>query len=135
MILKTYARIFTNDAEKSLNAFEQMFGGEPHMRIRFGDWDLIGIGDVMFVGGTDEALAPIRKSHGPFIVDDLDETQRRLKETGAKITKAISPAPTGRYLYATHPDGTSVEYTELKPELVEKWITAPERAGRLSSQA
>ncbi len=129
MILKTYARVFTNDAQKSLDNFKQVFGGEPHMRMRFGDWDLIGIGDVMFVGGTDEALAPIRDSHGPFIVDDLDETQNRLKQAGAEITKPISPAPTGRYLYARHPDGASVEYTELKPELVEKWITSPHLGG------
>ena len=135
MILKTYARIFTNDAQKSLDAYVQAFGGEPHMRMRFGEWDLIGIGDVMFVGGTDEALAPIRDSHGPLIVDDLDETQRRLEEAGAEITKPISPAPTGRFLYARHPDGSSVEYTELKPELVEKWIATPQREGRLSSQS
>ena len=133
-ILKTYARVFTNDARKALETFQALHGGEPHLVFRFGDWDLIGIGDVFIVGGTDESLAPIRDSHGPLIVDDLDETRRLIEQAGGEITRPIFPAPTGRGLYARHADGTVVEYVEWKPELVEKFIRAPQREGKLSSE-
>lgn len=104
MILKTYVRIFTNHIQTSLDTHRQVFPDEPHIRRKFGEWKLIGSGNVMFVDGMEKALAPIRDSHEPFIVDDLDGVQRRLAEAGAEITGPISPAPTGQCLYARHPD-------------------------------
>jgi len=134
MILKTYTRVFTNDADEALATFQALHGREPHLRLRFGEWDLIGIGDTFIVGGTDAALAPIRDSHGPWIVEDLDEVERRLERAGATITQPTAPSPTGRFLYARHADGLLVEYVEWTPELVEQFIRAPQREGLLSSQ-
>ncbi|QLE46028.1 VOC family protein (plasmid) [Nostoc sp. C052] len=134
MILKTYARVFTNDANKTLELFQKLHQTEPHLRLNFNDWELIAIGDTFIVGGTDESLVPIRDSHGPYIVDNLDETRSTLLEGGAEITQEIKPAPTGRFLYAKHSDGLLVEYVELNSDLVEKWIAAPLRNGKLSSQ-
>jgi hypothetical protein len=133
MILKTYARVFTNDAEQSLALFQRLHGGKPHLRLKFHGWDLIAIGDILIVGGTDEALAPIRDSHGPFVVDNLNETQKILEQCGARIIQAAATGPTGRFLYARHPDGLIVEYAEWTPDLVEKWIKTPQREGKLSS--
>jgi hypothetical protein len=87
MILKTYTRLFTNDADKTLELFKKLHQTEPHLRFNFNDWDLIAIGDTLIVGGTDESLAPIRDSHGPYIVDNLDETRKILLEGGAEITQ------------------------------------------------
>ena len=134
MILKTYTRIFTNDAEKTLRVLQKLHAGEPHLRFRFDPWDLIGIGDVLVVAGSDEALAPIRGSFGPWIVTDLDETRQLLVEAGAEITREITSVPTGRMMYAHHPDGSIVEYVEWTSELVERLIDAPHRAGKLASQ-
>ena len=134
MILKTYARVFTNDLERALRTFQALHGSSPHLRLRFGEWDLVGIGDVFIVAGTDEALAPIRDSYGPFIVDDLDEAQRTIEAEGGQITQPISDVPTGRMLYARHADGLHVEYVEWRPDLIEKWIRGPQRDGKLSSQ-
>jgi predicted enzyme related to lactoylglutathione lyase len=134
MILKTYARMFTNDADKTLELFKKLHRTEPHLRFNFNDWDLIAIGDTLIVGGTDESLVSIRDSHGPYIVDNLDETRRTLLEGGAEITLEITPAPTGRFLYAKHSDGLLVEYAEWNSDLVDKWIAAPLRNGTLSSQ-
>lgn len=134
MILKTYARIFTSDADKTLESVQAIHGGEPHVRLEFKGWHLIGIGDIFIVGGTDEALAPIRDSHGPLIIDDADATLRRIEELGGQITVPMYDAPTGRGFYARHPDGTVVEYVEWKPELVERLIEAPLRNGKPSSQ-
>jgi hypothetical protein len=130
MILKTYARLFTNDAEKTLETIQALHGDEPHLRLEFKDWHLIGIGDVFIVGGTDEALAPIRDSHGPLIVDDADATMTALQKLGAEITVPMFDAPTGRGFYARHADGIVVEYVEWKPELVERLIRGPLREGR-----
>jgi hypothetical protein len=134
MILKTYTRLFTNDADKTLELFKKLHQTEPHLRFNFNDWDLIAIGDTLIVGGTDESLAPIRDSHGPYIVDNLDETRRILLEGGAEITQEIEPTLTGRFLYAKHSDGLLVEYVEWNFDLVEKWIAAPLQNGKLSSQ-
>lgn len=134
MILKTYTRLFTTDLEKSLRVLRELHAGEPHLRFRFDPWELVGIGDVLVVAGTEEALAPIRSSLGPWVVADLDETRRSLVEAGAEITREIAPVPTGRMMYARHPDGAVVEYVQWTPELIEQIIEAPRRAGKLASE-
>ncbi|WP_375396622.1 hypothetical protein [uncultured Sphingomonas sp.] len=134
MILKTYTRIFTNDAEATLRILRPLHASEPHLRFRFDPWQLIGIGDVLIVGGTDDALAPIRGSLGPWIVTDIDETRALLVDAGAEITQDIAAVPTGRMMYARHRDGAVVEYVQWTPELVEQLIAAPQRAGKLASQ-
>ena len=134
MILKTYTRVFTTDLEETLRVLRELHVGEPHLRFRFDPWELVGIGDVLVVAGTEEALAPIRGSLGPWIVSDIDETRRSLVEAGAEITREIAEVPTGRMMYARHPDGAVVEYVEFNAELVERIIEAPRRAGRLASE-
>ena len=64
----------------------------------------------------------------------IDETRALLVEAGAEIVRDIAPVPTGRMMYARHPDGAVVEYVQWTPELVEQFITAPQRAGKLASQ-
>ena len=126
--------MFTSDAHKTLQTFKALHGGEHHLEFQFKDWTLIGIGDLFIVGGTEESLTPIRDSHGPIIVDDLDEALRVLEKLGAKITVPLFTSPTGRGLYARHADGTHVEYVEWTPELVERFVWSPHRAGKVSSQ-
>lgn len=135
MILKTYTRIFTTDLEETLRVLRPLHAGEPHLRFRFDPWELVGIGDVLVVAGTEEALAPVRGSLGPWIVTDIDETRRLLIKAGAEITRDIAPVPTGRMMYARHPDGAVVEYVQWTPELVERIIEAPRRTGKLASEA
>lgn len=134
MILKTYTRLFTTDAEKSLALLRRLHGGEPHMRLTMGDWELIAIGDILLVAGTEQSLAPIRNSQGPIIVDDLDATKVTLEENDAAISQPISQGPTGRFLYAVHEDGSTIEYAEWNPELVYRWYQAPKDGGRPSAQ-
>ncbi len=134
MILKTYTRLFTADVDRSLALLRRLHRGEPHLRFRFRDWELAAIGDVLIVGGTDESLAPIRGSLGPFIVDDIDRTRTELEAAGATITMLLDDAPTGRGFYALHPDGNSVEYVQWNADLVERLIETPRRDGKLSSE-
>ena len=134
MILKTYARVFTNDYEGTLATLERLHGRKAHLSMEYGDWTLAGIGVVFVVAGTDEALAPIRDSHGPLIVRDIMALQASLLDEGAIITQPVINVPTGRILYARHQDGLHAEYVEWTDELVEQFIRAPQREGKLSSE-
>lgn len=134
MILKTYSRLFSDDCDVTLATLERLHGRKPHLRFRFGEWDLAGIGDMFVVAGTKESLAPIRDSHGPVIVRDLEAFQAELLASGATITQPIVEVPTGRMLYARHVDGLHIEYVEWTAELVETFIRGPQREGRLASE-
>lgn len=134
MILKTYARVFTHDAGAALETLRPLHRRDAHLRFRFGDLELIAIGDMLIVAGTQEALAPIRETQGPVIVSDLVRVKEMLRGAGAEITQDIVDVPTGRMLYARHRDGIHVEYVEWRPELVEQFIRAPQREGLLSSE-
>jgi uncharacterized glyoxalase superfamily protein PhnB len=134
MILKTYARMFSADCDATLAMLERLHGRVPHIRFRFGEWELAGIGDMLVVAGTEEALAPIRDTQGPVIVRDIEAVQAELLAGGATITQPLVDAPTGRMLYARHPDGLHVEYVQWTDDLVERFIRAPQREGGLSSE-
>lgn len=126
MILKTYLRVFTENVEQSLALLQQLVGREVDMRFKMpaDGLEIVAIGDFCLVGGAAEVLAPIRACQGPLIVDDLTATTAALLAGGAEITKPEAQSPSGRYLYARHPDGTLVEYVQWKPELVQQFITA-----------
>lgn len=134
MILKTYSRLFSDDCDVTIATLERLHDRKPHLRFRFGEWDLAGIGDMFVVAGTTESLAPIRDSHGPVIVSDLDAVQAELLASGAAITQPIVEVPTGRMLYARHVDGLHIEYVEWTADLVETFIRAPQREWRLASE-
>lgn len=134
MILKTYTRIFTTDLDASLSLLQAIHGTKPHMRFPFGDLSLAAIGDVLVVAGSEDALAPLRGSHGPWIVDDLEQTRSQLLALRAEILRDIEAVPTGTMLYARHPDGTVVEYVQWNADLVDEHIRAPLQQGILSSQ-
>jgi len=122
MILKTYARVFTHDMAVTLPLFEQLVGCPPDIRFTFGEWEIVALGDFLLVAGTEAALAPIRDSYGPVVVDDLAATLYLLEQAGAVITTAPVEVPTGTMLYARHPGGPHVEYVQWKPELVKRII-------------
>lgn len=124
MILKTYLRVFTEDAEESLQLLVELTGKKPDIRFSMPQQSLeiIAIGDICLVAGTKTAIDPIRSLQGPLIVDDLDAVTAVLLKHGATITKQEDVSPSGRYLFARHADGLDVEYVQWKQELVEQVI-------------
>lgn len=97
-------------------------GRPPDVRLRYEGREIIGLGDILLIAGTEEALAPTRGIFGPVIVEDLAVTQQQLKQAGAVITQPPATGPTGTLLYARHPDGTLVQYLQRTPELVRQII-------------
>jgi phosphatidate phosphatase PAH1 len=95
---------------------------------------LVGIGDVLVIGGTDGALEPIHGSFGPWIVEDIDDAKGKLLANGASVVQDIKDISNGRMMYMKHADGTVVEYVQWTPELIERHIFAPLRAGTPASQ-
>jgi len=134
MILKTYTRIFTTDLESTVATLKAVHGTQPHLWLNYAPLTLVGIGDVLAIGGTEEALKPIRGSLGPWIVEDIDDAKSKLLANGASVIRDVGNIPTGRMMYMKHADGSVVEYVQWAPELVEQHILAPLRVGTPASQ-
>jgi hypothetical protein len=134
MILKTYTRMFTTDLEATVATLQVVHGTQPHLRLVYDPLTLVGIGDVLVIGGADEVLAPIRGTFGPWIVEDIDDAKAKLLASGASVVRDIGDIPTGRMMYVRHADGSVVEYVQWAPDLVEKHILTPLRAGTPASQ-
>jgi hypothetical protein len=134
MILKTYTRIFTTDLESTVATLKAVHGTEPHLRLHYDPLTLVGIGDVLVIGGRDDALEPIRGSFGPWIVEDIHDSKRKLLANGASVVRDIVAIPNGQMMYMKHADGIVVEYVQWTSELVERHILAPLRAGTPASQ-
>jgi hypothetical protein len=134
VILKTYTRVFTTDLESTVATLREVHDTEPHLRVNYAPLTLVGIGDVLVIGGTEEALEPIRGSLGPWIVEDIDDAKGKLLENGASVMRDIKDILTGRMMYIKHADGSVVEYVQWAAELVEQHIFAPLRAGIPASQ-
>ncbi|SEB55606.1 hypothetical protein [Streptomyces melanosporofaciens] len=60
----------------------------------------------------ERTLEPYTETAATLIVDDLDECQARLNQTGAQIVRGPQTVPTGRNLTAKLPGGVQLEYVE-----------------------
>jgi len=114
MILKTYTRVITNCLDDSLTPLKTLVGRDPDLRIPLPDIgvELVAIGDFFIIAGSTDAIAPFRNVLGPVIVDDLEETQALLEQSGAEIIAPISNISTGRLLFSRNPDGVVIEWLE-----------------------
>ena len=121
-ILKTYARMFVRSLDESLPFLEQLVGKPTDLRFSFAAIELAAVGDLLVIASAPEDITQYRRVVGPFIVASMEETEAFLAGIGARITQPRREVPTGLGLWATHPDGTEVEYVQWKPELVERII-------------
>jgi hypothetical protein len=119
MILKTYTRVVTSRLDDSLIPLKHLVGREPDLRIPLPDVgvEIVAIGDFFIIAGAAEAIASFRNVLGPVIVDDLEETQALLEQSGAEITAPISKVSTGRLLFSRNPDGVVIEWLEWRSDI------------------
>ncbi|MFB7228163.1 VOC family protein [Streptomyces fimicarius] len=121
-ILKTYARLWTDDLDQALPLLEELTGERPHLRLAFHEIGLAAIGNFLVIAGPAEERAQYGHASATVVVDDLDALQATLKSADATITTPETAGPTGRFLYARHADGAEIEYVEWTPELIRRII-------------
>ena len=121
-ILKTYARLWADDLDRTLPLLRDLVGAEPDLRFSFGSIELAAIGDFLVIAGPAEERALYANASATVIVSDLDELTTVLADAGAVVTTPKATSPTGRYLYARHPGGAEVEYVEWVPDLVRRVV-------------
>jgi hypothetical protein len=117
MILKTYARVLTNDLDASLKALREIVGGDLAFKAAFGRFEIGLIGDFCIVAGSEDALGRFLGTVGPVIIDDLDAALATVSELGAELTMAPFEGPIGRGFLARHADGVEYEYMRLRPDV------------------
>ncbi|MFC9173081.1 MULTISPECIES: VOC family protein [unclassified Streptomyces] len=122
-ILKTYARLWTDDLDQALPLLEELTGERPHLRLAFHEIALAALGNFLVIAGPAEERARYAHASATVVVDDLDALQATLVSAGAAITTPTTGGPTGRFLYARHADGAEVEYVEWTPDLVQRIIS------------
>ncbi|MFD5178150.1 VOC family protein [Nocardia sp. NPDC058379] len=116
-ILETYARLFVADLDRALPVYEKLAGTPADLRFRFEHAEIAAVGDFLVIAGPEESISAYRTTIGPVIVDDLDAAQQFVTEIGGDITSGPIVSPTGRVVYARHPDGTHVEYVEWSADI------------------
>ncbi|MBT3072802.1 MULTISPECIES: VOC family protein [Streptomyces] len=121
-VLKTYARLWTDDLDQALPLLEELTGEGPHLRLAFEQVALAAIGNFLVIAGPAEERARYSHASATVVVDDLDALLATLTSAGATVTTPTADGPTGRFLYARHADGAEIEYVEWTPELVRRII-------------
>ncbi|WP_326769916.1 VOC family protein [Streptomyces sp. NBC_01591] len=121
-MLKTYARLWTDESDTSLALLRELTGAEPDLRFAFDSIELAAIGDFLVIAGPPAERARYSHASATVIVNDLDTLTKTLATAGAEIATPESTSATGRFLYARHRGGAEVEYVEWVPELVERIV-------------
>lgn len=121
-ILKTYARLWTDDLDRALPLLEELTGAQPELRMSFDSVELATIGDFLVIAGPADERAKYAHASATVVVTDLDALAATLKAADATVTTPMTSGPTGRFLYARHVDGAEVEYVEWVPELVRRFV-------------
>ncbi|MEV7382532.1 VOC family protein [Streptomyces lydicus] len=116
-ILKTYARLWTEDLDRALPLLEQLTGAQVDLRLTFHAVELAVLGDFLVIAGPADERAKYAHASATVVVEDLDDLRATLKAAGATVTTPATAGPTGRFLYARHVDGAEIEYVEWTPEL------------------
>jgi len=113
-VLQTLSRLYVNDLNSALELYEELLGIPAAMRFQIPQigLELVKIGDILLIAGSEEALKPFRSTQATFLVDSLDEFRAFLDEKGAEVIRGPDKVPTGRNMTVRHPDGSVIEYVE-----------------------
>lgn len=115
-VLSVTVPIFSTDFESAVERYVTLTG-EPIQRkfaVPAKGLSVAKIGSLLVVGGSEEALAPLRQIRATFSVDSLDDYESYLKTNGGTILQAPTKTPTGRNMIAKGADDVVIEYVELQ---------------------
>lgn len=116
-VLRTMARLYLHpeDLDATIAFYEELLGETSQLRFTYpaAGLELAQVASVLLIAGSDEALAPVRRSQMTLLVDDLPAFHDALLARGATILDGPQDVPTGMNMHARHPEGTVVEYVEF----------------------
>ncbi|GBE54783.1 MAG TPA: VOC family protein [Euryarchaeota archaeon] len=116
-ILKTLTRIYLEPANlnRAIAFYENLFNEKCNLRFRYSDarLELAGVGSVLLIAGSEEALQQFKNTKATFIVDSLNDFKEELIKHGAVVLQEPRKVPTGVNMRVKHPDGAIIEYVEL----------------------
>ena len=114
-VIKTMSRVYVHDMNGAVMFYETLCGEKCNLRFRYDEMklELAGVGPLLIIAGTDEALAPFRGTSFTMRVDSIEEVKSYLLGNGAVIERDVRKVPTGWNMTARHADGTTVEYVEF----------------------
>jgi hypothetical protein len=126
-ILRTTAPIILSPAKRlpaTVAFYEQLLGERVRGRFRnpSGTLEIVLIGPIMLIGGSEEALESRREMKATFIVDSLADCRAWLEMCGAAVVEEPMPGPIGSdgplgtFMFVRHPNGELVEYLEVRSE-------------------
>ncbi len=116
-ILKTFTRIYLEPANlnRAIAFYENLFNEKCNLRFMYSEarLELAGVGSILLIAGSEEALQQFKNTKATFIVDSLNDFKEELIKHGAVILQEPRKVPTGVNMRIKHPDGAIIEYVEL----------------------
>jgi predicted enzyme related to lactoylglutathione lyase len=108
-ILKVLTRVYLNptDLDDAIAFYESLFTERCWLWFQYSETglELAGVGSILLIAGSTEALSPFKSTHATFLVDSLNDFREALTEQGAVILAEPSKVPTGVNMRAMHPIG------------------------------
>ncbi|MBH8561232.1 VOC family protein [Nostoc sp. CENA67] len=116
-ILKVLTRVYLSpaDLDDAIAFYENLFTEKCWLWFEYSETglELAGVGSILLIAGSAEALSPFKSTQATFLVDSLNDFREALALQGAVILAEPNKVPTGANMRAMHPDGTIVEYVEF----------------------
>jgi predicted enzyme related to lactoylglutathione lyase len=116
-ILKVLTRVYLNpiDLDDAIAFYENLFTESCWLWFQYSEagLELAGVGSILLIAGSAEALSPFESTKATFLVDSLNDFREALTQQGAVILAEPDKVPTGSNMRAIHPDGTIIEYIEF----------------------
>ncbi|MEV0083296.1 VOC family protein [Saccharopolyspora sp. NPDC050642] len=116
---RAFVRVFVaaEQLEPTTAWYERLLGVERDMVMPYPEKDLAltAVGGFLIIAGTDESLAPFRRTVGTLLVPDIDPYEERFREDGLEFVQQRFRAPVGEGFTVRHPDGTVIEYVHHRP--------------------
>ncbi|WP_221358221.1 VOC family protein [Streptomyces beigongshangae] len=112
-ILGATLRICVDDLETAVPFYERLAGG-PAQRFERGGVSVAAVGCFLLMSGPESELEVLRKVSATIAVQDVDEANRVLTDSGAHVLAGPVATPAGRNLIAMHPDGYVYEYVDRR---------------------
>lgn len=111
-------RVHGGELERCLSFYENILREPCQLRFNYTEraLELASVGAVLLIAGSETALAAGPAMTGTFAVDSLDDSRQELIRQGAAIIREPADTPTGRNLFAAHPDGAIFEYMQFDSE-------------------